>query len=405
MSFASITGHDEPHWFRNLVVCLLGSFTTFLAMTLMLPFLPIYVQQLGVQGHASIAQWSGIAYSATFFIAGMIAPFWGYLGDRYGRKPMLLRASLGMAITMALMGCATNIWQLVGLRLFAGLAGGYSSGATIMIAAQAPKDRSAWALGLLSSGIMAGNLIGPLIGGFLPPLIGIRMTFIGAGFLIFITFLATFVFIRETPKLMTRDKTVKGNWSDIPNKKLLFIMLGTGMLLMIANMSIEPIITLYVRQLVFEESRVTFFAGLIMSAGALGSIISASWLGRIADQAGHSKVIIGMLIIAGILLIPQAYVTSVWQLIVLRFLMGLALGGLMPCIITVIRHQVPNHFIGTVLGYTISVQYAGQVIGPLIGGFVSGLMGMHFVFLATSALLLMGALGNWFALNLLKYKY
>ena len=121
------------------------------------------------------------------------------MGDRYGRKLRLMRANLGMAVTMALMGCATTIWQLVGLRLIVGLAGGYSSGATIMVAAQAPRSRSAWALGLLASGVMAGNLVGPLIGGFLPPLIGIRMTFLGAGCLIFVAFLATLLLIRETP--------------------------------------------------------------------------------------------------------------------------------------------------------------------------------------------------------------
>ena len=138
-------------------------------MTLMLPFLPLYVQELGVQGQANIAQWSGIAYGATFLTAGLVAPLWGRLGDRYGRKPMLIRASLGMALTMGLMGCATTLWQLVGLRLVAGLAGGYSSGATIMVASQAPRKRSAWALGLLSAGVMAGNLAGPLIGGLIPP--------------------------------------------------------------------------------------------------------------------------------------------------------------------------------------------------------------------------------------------
>ena len=154
MSIPSERDECEPYWKRNLFVCLFGSFTTLVAMTLMLPFLPLYVQELGVQGQANIAQWSGIAYGATFLTAGLVAPLWGRLGDRYGRKPMLIRASLGMALTMGLMGCATTLWQLVGLRLVAGLAGGYSSGATIMVASQAPRKRSAWALGLLSAGVM-----------------------------------------------------------------------------------------------------------------------------------------------------------------------------------------------------------------------------------------------------------
>ena len=117
-------------WQRNLAVCLFGAFTTVFAMTLILPFLPVYIGQLGVSGHAAIVQWSGIAYAATFVTAGLVAPLWGMLGDRYGRKPMLVRASLGMAITMLLMGLASDIWQFIGLRLLAGIAGGYSSGST-----------------------------------------------------------------------------------------------------------------------------------------------------------------------------------------------------------------------------------------------------------------------------------
>src|ERR1700730_3026310 len=169
------------HWRRNLFVCVFGSFTTIVAMTLMLPFLPLYVEQLGVKDHAAIVQWSGIAYGATFFTAALTAPLWGRLADLYGRKPMLIRASLGMAIIMSLMGMAHNVWQLVGLRLLAGLLGGFASGSTVLVANQTPKGRCVLALGFLSSGIMAGNLGGPIIGGSLPPLIGIRSAFLAAG--------------------------------------------------------------------------------------------------------------------------------------------------------------------------------------------------------------------------------
>ncbi|MFT9385689.1 MFS transporter [Acetobacter sp.] len=392
-------GH-EPHWRRNLIVCLFGSFTTLVAMTLMLPFLPLYVQQLGVEGQASIARWSGVAYGATFLSAGLVAPLWGRMGDRYGRKLMLVRASLGMAVTMALMGCATTIWQLVGLRLIAGLAGGYSSGATIMVAAQAPRNRSAWALGLLASGVMAGNLAGPLIGGILPTLIGIRMTFLGAGCLIFVAFLATVLLVRETPRQSTTGVRIRAGWADIPDKSLVLTTLGTGVLLMVATMSIEPIITLYIRTLITDPARVTFTAGLVMSAAALGSILSASPLGRLADRAGHGAVITGALAVAGILLVPQAFVTAGWQLIGLRFLMGLSLGGLLPCLSALIRHNVPDHSVGSVMGYAISAQYGGQVVGPLIGGFAAGQMGMRAVFLGTSVLLLLGAVCNWRVLRL-----
>ncbi|MHA6685515.1 MFS transporter [Mesorhizobium sp. A556] len=390
----------NPHWRRNLIVALLGSFTTIVAMTLLLPFLPLYVEELGVTGHAAIVQWSGIAYGATFFAAALVAPLWGRLGDRYGRKAMLVRASLGMAVAMSLTGMAQDIWQLVLLRVLIGFAGGYSSGSMILVAMQTPKDRSGWALGTLSAGIMAGNLVGPLVGGALPPLIGIRNTFLLAGAVIFVSFLATTFLIKEDPRRGStasgapREKKTSG-WSRIPDKGPVVAMLFTGMLLMFATMSIEPIITVYVGQLIEDQSRVTLISGVVMSAAALGSILSASRLGKLADRIGHWNVITGALAVSAVLLIPQAFVTQAWQLIGLRFLMGLALGGLLPCITAVIRHNVPDGVGGSVLGLSISAQYAGQVVGPLTGGFVGGRFGMPAVFLFTCVLMAFGAAYNW----------
>ena len=382
------------HWRRNLIVCVFGSFTTIVAMTLLLPFLPLYVEELGVKSHAAIVQWSGVAYGATFLSAALTAPLWGRLGDRYGRKLMLIRASLGMAVAMSLIGMAHNVWQLVALRLLAGLLGGYASGSTVLVATQTPKDRCGWALGVLSSGIMAGNLAGPLIGGSLPPLIGVRATFLAAGALIFIAFLATAFLLREDPRLAPK-KTEKQqlDWQAIPDRGPVVAMLVTGALLMVANMSIEPIITVFVAQIV-EVRQVTFVAGLVMSAAALGSILSASRLGRLADRIGHWNVIVGCLAVAAVLLIPQAFVTAGWQLVVLRFLMGTALGGLLPCVASVIRHNVPQTVAGRMLGYSTSAQYTGQVLGPLSGGFVGGHFGMRAVFLGTSVLMAIGAIYN-----------
>jgi MFS family permease len=385
------------HWRRNLVVCLLGSFTTIVAMTLLLPFLPLYVEELGARDHAEIVQWSGIAYGATFLAAALVAPLWGRLGDRYGRKLMLVRASFGMAVCMSLTGMVQSVWQLVLLRLLIGFAGGYSSGSTILVAMQTPKERSGWALGTLSAGIMAGNLVGPLIGGALPPLIGIRATFLLAGGVIFLAFLATTFLIREDVVYKASAKQAgakKGGWAQIPDKRPVLAMLMTGLLLMFATMSIEPIITVYVQQLVADPSRVTWVAGLVMSAAALGSILSASRLGKLADRVGHWSVIVGALAVAALLLVPQAFVTESWQLIALRFLMGLALGGLLPCITSVIRHNVPDGVGGNVLGLSISAQYAGQVVGPLLGGFVGGHFGMRAVFLMTALLMAVGAIYN-----------
>jgi MFS family permease len=392
---ADFDAGESVHWRRNLAVCLAGSFTTLVAMSLLLPFLPFYIEELGVTDRTAVAQWSGAVYGVTFFAAGLVAPLWGRLADRYGRKLMLIRASLGMAIVMSLIGTAHDVWQLLFLRLLVGFLGGYSSGSITLVATQTPKSQAGWALGALTSGIMAGNLVGPLIGGFLPPLIGIRATFWLAGGVIFVAFLATTLLIKEAPRPAAARTRGGGRWAALPDRRPIIAMLATGLMLMLANMSIEPIITLYVQELAVDPAKVTTFAGLAMSAAALGSILSASRLGRLADRVGHWTVIAGGLAACALLLIPQAFVTNAWQLVFLRFLMGLALGGLLPCIAAIIRHSAPDSIAGAMLGYSTSSQYAGQVVGPLAGGFIGGHFGMRAVFIATCLLMAAGSAFVW----------
>lgn len=294
----AIAAPDAQIWKRNLWVCVLGSFSTIVAMTLLLPFLPLYVRQLGVTEPAAIARWSGLAYGATFFSAALTAPLWGRLADRYGRKLMLIRASLGMAIAMALIGMASAPWQLVALRLLAGLLGGYASGSTILVASQTPKAQTGWALGVLSSGIMAGNVVGPLLGGVLPPLIGIRHTFWLTGGVIFLAFLATAFLLKELPRQPAATHRADSGSGRL-NHGVVRLMWLSGMLLIFANMSIEPIITLYVGQFVQGDHAVTVTAGLVMAAAALGSILSAPRLGKLADRIGHWRVLsAGLLVCA-----------------------------------------------------------------------------------------------------------
>jgi len=396
---AATTSTEAAHWRQNLYVCLFGSFTTIIAMTLLLPFLPLYVEHLGVRSPAAIVQWSGVAFGITFLAAALVSPLWGRLADRYGRKLMLVRASLGMAVVMSMMGLAHNVYELVALRLLTGLAGGYASGAVILVAMQTPKDRSAWALGTLSIGVMAGSFVGPLVGGVLPDLIGLRQTFFAAGGTIFIAFLATCFLIREDHGALAARRASGapriGTWAAIPDRRPVLAMLATALMLMFANMSIEPIITVYVAQLVPEGGRIALMSGLVMAAAALASIIAAPRIGRLADRIGAWGVVIGCLAACALLLIPQAFVTDAWQLVGLRFLMGLALAGLLPSITSLIRHSVPDTVTGGVLGYSQSAQYLGQITGPLVGGFVGAQFGMRSVFFATSALMLAGAVANW----------
>ncbi|SAL83209.1 major facilitator transporter [Caballeronia terrestris] len=390
---------NERYWRRNLIICVFGSFTTLVGLSMLLPFLPLYVQQLGVTSTAGIVQWSGIAFGITFLGTAITAPIWGQLADRYGRKPMLIRAAVGMAVVMSTIGLAHNVYELVALRFAAGLVGGYASAATVMIGTQAPSERSGWALGVLSTGVLAGNLIGPLIGGLLPGLIGIRGAFFAAGGMIAIAAVLTVTLVREDfsrPLKRAVNEPVSGEPGKRSNRAALAALLGTATMVLLANMSIEPIITVYIAELGVGHERLASVAGIVMACSAFGSMLMAARLGALADRIGGWNVIVGCLVATGLVMLPQAFVTHWWQLAVLRGAMGMTLAGLLPSITKLVRLSVDDRQSGKMLGYLQSSQYAGQVIGPLIGGAIGVHFGMRSVFFVTSALLIVCAvLDRW----------
>jgi MFS family permease len=406
VSHPAADGRSEPsyvqrnsaYWRRNLAVCVFGSFTTLVSLSMLLPFLPLYVEQLGVTSQAAIVQWSGVAFGATFFGTAVTAPVWGWMADRYGRKPMLVRAAVGMAIVMSLIGVAHTVTELVALRLIAGLVGGYASASLVMVGTQAPPERAGWALGLLSTGALAGNLVGPLIGGLLPAWIGIRGTFFAGGGIIAVAALFTIFVVREDfrPAADLKNRAVAAASAAPANYTTIIVLLLTAMMVLLANMSIEPIITVYVSQLGVAHDHLAPTAGLIMACSAFGSMLTAARLGALADRIGGWSVIVGCLALTGLIMLPQAFVTSWWQLAALRGMMGMTIAGLLPSIAKLIRQSVDEAKSGKTLGWLQSAQFSGQVIGPLLGGLIGVHAGMRAVFFATGFLLIACAgLARW----------
>lgn len=386
---------EHPHWRANLAACVFGSFTTIVGMTVLVPYLPLYIRQLGTTDPAAVVRYSGIAFAATFFTAALTAPLWGWLGDRFGRKSMLIRASLGMAVAIALMGTAQSVWQLVALRLLTGLLGGYASGSMILVAAQAPKHKSSWALGVLSSGVMAGNVVGPLIGGIAPTLIGPRNTFFLSGALIFVAFWATVVFVHSDRAAGTAHEERSGagrrpRRTRLPRRGPVIVLIGLSTLVTLSLMTIEPVLTVFVSR-VAELPHPSRVAGVVFAIGAVGTIVSSPLLGRAADRFGNLRIVWVCLLVAGAALIAQSLTTSIVLFGAMRLVMGLALGGLMPAINAAIRHLTPAAVVGSILGLSVSAQYIGQVAGPLFGGAVGASFGVTAVFAATGCLLFIAA--------------
>jgi MFS family permease len=165
---------------------------------------------------------------------------------------------------------------------------------------------------------------------------------------------------------------------------------------LLANMSIEPVITVYIARLGVPADTLARVAGIVMAASALGSVLTAARLGALADRIGGWNVIIGCLLATGLVMVPQAFVTHWWQLAVLRGLMGMTIAGLLPAIAKLVRHSVDERESGKMLGYLQSAQFTGQVVGPLIGGLIGVHIGLPAVFFVTGALLVSCAgLNQW----------
>ena len=393
---------DAPiNWKRNLAVVWLGCFLTGAAFSLVMPFLPLYVEALGVTGHSSLNMWSGLVFSITFLFSAIASPLWGGLADRKGRKIMLLRSALGMSIVMLLMGLAQNIWQFLILRALLGLLGGFIPNANALIATQIPRHKSGWALGTLSTGAVSGALLGPLAGGFLADNYGLRPVFFMTAAVLFVCFVMTLFFIREqfTPVSKKEMLHVKEVFGSLKNRELVLSLFVTTLIIQVATGSIAPILTLYVRDLAGNISNIAFISGMIASVPGVAALICAPRLGKLGDRIGPEKILIVALVVSVLLLIPMSFVQNPLQLGILRFLLGAADGALLPAVQTLLVYNSSNQIAGRIFSYNQSLRDIGNVTGPLIGAAVSANYGFRAVFCVTAGVVLFNAIYTGFSLR------
>ena len=381
-------------WKLNLISVWLGCFFTGLAMSQILPFLPLYVEQLGVSGHQSLSIWSGLVFSGTFLVSALVSPLWGSLADRKGRKLMLLRASLGMAIVIALQGMVTNVYQLFALRALMGLTSGYIPNAMALVASQVPRDKSGWALGTLSTGQISGVIAGPLLGGLMADHLGLRVVFFVTAGLMFISFLITLFLIKERRVEVKKADRLSGKavFQSLPYPALIVTLFISTLMIQLANSSISPILTLFIKELSGDSGNIAFISGMIAAVPGVAALISAPRLGRLGDRIGTARILLAALGLTTLLFAIMAWVETPLQLGILRFLLGFADGALMPAVQTLLLKYSSDQVTGRIFGYNQSFMYLGNVVGPLIGSGVSALMGFRWVFAVTAVLVLLNCL-------------
>lgn len=231
-----------------------------------MPFVSLFINELGNFSKFQLNFYSGLAFGATFVSQAIVSPLWGSLADQKGRKLMCMRASGVMACTIFITGLSQSAWMIIGMRFLQGAFSGYINNAAALIAGETPHSKSGWAMSAISTAGIAGNLVGPLLGGVLSGAFGYRVPFFITGFLMFCVFLSTTFLVKERhfkPIKKEKMRPIREVMAEIPNRKLIFVTFLTTLIVMASSMSISPIISLYVRQLMHNHGNIAFVAGLL----------------------------------------------------------------------------------------------------------------------------------------------
>mgnify|MGYP001190137631 CR=1 FL=1 len=379
-------------WKLNVVVLWFGQIFVMSGMTMIIPFLPLYLQfDLGLTDPHEIAVWSGLIFAGTFVTSFIFQPIWGKVADRYGRKMMLLRSGFGMSVVIILMGFSQTPWHLLLLRIANGTISGFIPAATALVAATTPKNRVGFAMGTLQSGSMAGSLLGPFIGGLLADWIGFRPIFYITGALIFTaTMLALLIikesFNREAAASRPQASVLQGfrQLGKIPQLSAMFTVTLLIQFAMAAPMALIP---LYVQKLHGSTENLAFLSGFVGSVTGMSNMIAAPFLGRWGDKYGSGKILAASLLGASVVFVPHAMVNTVWQLLIIRFILGIFMAGLLPSVNALIRKYTPDGMESRAYSFNTSAMSLGNMLGPIVGGALSGWAGIEGVFIFTAALL------------------
>ena len=384
----------EISWKDNLRIAWFGCFLTGASISLVVPFMLIFVEQLGIEGD-QVAFYSGLAISVSAISAAFVSPIWGILADKYGRKPMMIRAGLAMTITMGGLAFVPNVFWLLFLRFLNGVFTGFVPNATALIASQVPKDKSGYALGTLSSGVVAGTLTGPFVGGMIAEVFGIRNVFLMVGGFLFLAAILTIFFIKEDFQPVPKEKALptKELFTSVKYPYLLFNLFATSFVIQVAAQSVGPILALYIRDLGQKEN-LLFVSGLIVSSMGLSSMMSSGVMGRLGDKVGNHRLLIVAQAYSALIYLLCANASTPLELGIYRFLFGLGTGALVPGINALLSRMTPKAGISRVFAFNQVFFYLGGVIGPLAGSVVAEQFGYHSVFYATAACVALSCLFN-----------
>ena len=379
----------EP-WRRTLYIIWVAQFITMMGMSLVVPFLPFYIQTLGVTSPDDVARWSGYVFSGPFFISFFLTPVWGLLGDRYGRRIMVIRAVFGLAISQALIGLSQNVEMLFLFRMLQGALSGFIAAALALVSTSTPREHTGYALGLLQTASASGGVIGPLVGGSLADTFGYRPLFYFVAALCTISGVLILRYVEEPPREHEKAKvkhTLAGNlrsaFQSPPIRSALILIFLSQVALLI----VQPIFALFVASLEPVTTRIATLAGAIFSITGVFMVISSPWWGRRNDTKSYKKNLTMAISGAAVSCFAQGFVVHAYQLLVLRALQGFCVGGILPSLYSYVSKHSSSSRRGGIMGIASSSQVLANVIGPTTGGYIAAATGLRANFYMTGALL------------------
>jgi len=384
-------------WKKNLYILWGTQFLAMLGMNLIVPFLPFFIRQLGVREPNELAQWSGLVFAGPFFTAFIATPLWGTLGDKHGKKIMVVRAIVGLGLSQILIGFSANVYQLFIFRMLQGAISGFIAANLALVSTSTPKENIGYALGMLQTATSLGTVLGPAIGGVLADIIGYREIFFVVAVLCCVGGFVVFKFVQEIPQQTEANISL----SVISNFKFMFtnrqlatigvtIILSQGAALMI-----EPMFALFVESFKLTTQYLSTLTGIIIAVSGVFMVISSPWWGKRNDVLGYKKNICFALSGTGIAYILHLIVPNLLSLGVLRAGLGFARGGKIHSLFSQVSLLSPKNRKSGLIGVASSLAVFGNMIGPVCGGYIAKHFGILSVFYVNSFLFLVAAFIVW----------
>jgi DHA1 family multidrug resistance protein-like MFS transporter len=361
-------------------------------MSMVVPFLPFYIRELGITNPDELEHWSGIVFSGPFILSFILTPVWGMLGDRFGKKTMVMRAIFGLAASQLLIGFSANVVQLFIFRMVQGGISGFIASSLALVSSGTPKERSGYAIGILQTSISSGTVIGPFIGGVISDMTSYRTVFFVTSALCIVSGMLVLINVKEPVKISAkRIYSVVENYRYVFKNSAILTAMISITFIQISITIAQPVFALFVESITKGTEYISTLTGAIFGTLGIFSVISSPWWGRRNDTKSFKKNIIIAITGAGLAYCLHTFITNPFLLFPVRAFLGFCIGGIIPVLYAYINKNISDDRKGGVMGIASSFTLFGNLVGPLLCTLLLLKLPLKYIFLIAGVMLFVNA--------------